>query len=943
MAATQARASGSHAPQVDIPSWWSYFFSGGYSWRWFETPHLYFRPGLEYKKAESEFTVIDGLGREKTYDRPFECYIDPSTGKISKLYVQAPGFLCRQPANKGNGTWKRTPINNVTPIMLRISNLPYRVLPVRRRGLPWSELTAAERLKVVLMWLPSIVVFMLSILTMDPDEASDKDASKYLPMMYRGLRYPRLARNVLENREHVARQLWNQSNKTVTSTYRTFRPRFLNYLVEVEIDGRKTIEAECRPVPNDDLTPFVMVCYSSAHYNLSDSDNRVEVEENEDLESLIAVSTKAAIDYFKLKPGSGALEKKQYAFWTSANCIPPSRVVDQNGNVRYVDGLERELLENQDTYSISDIIRAAQHVIVAAGNLYRPWDDDALRVWGQRIWTLPEVVLSRGDTVTVWHCGQRGGKAVIVPREIHKALFPTEAWSDASNSRQLIEHYKNLHLSRLELVKITLECLMSRRFRSLHPGDRTYVLMGLLRIRPPIDKTDTSFQAFARLSLPQDSDRLMERLICLLPDYPEQNWELMTDQYKASLWDIYPDTQVCAIGENDTVIVDGAKGAQIQWSHFTKVRALRRGTIKRWAIAFVLSWSPLLFFVGVIIAAISAPASSSGYSYGGYRSSYSYTAPASPAYAAGIAITVISLLLILPAPYFLRQFYSGKLWVVEPCFFGIEGYIPLEAIEERIFGHTGDPKRARLRWSAFGSPLARHKQGDRMQERTVHYQYDENDDGDNPTQSLLPTTVQDVGAIDTYPVETIDPTSPCAACVNLGANAICPHHPTVASCQEMSNSEMGKMKMWTLVDTFNMTVTLFKAVRPPTLLMIGGSEGGTKRAIACSFDMTTGTLYRETVLRIPTQSVDRMESLPRVRLGLRRPFLDSDVQRVKGNVSYTAPSQPYAQQPSPQQQQQQYQYGQATQYQQQHPAYWQNGNGGVEPVVQVQYTQEAKI
>ena len=92
---------------------------------------------------------------------------------------------------------------------------------------------------------------------------------------------------------------------------------------------------------------------------------------------------------------------------------------------------------------------------------------------------------------------------------------------------------------------------------------------------------------------------------------------------------------------------------------------------------------------------------------------------------------------------------------------------------------------------------------------------------------------------------------------------------------------MGRMKVFTLIDTFNMTVTLFYAARPPTVLVIGGSEGGMKRAIACSFDMTTGTLYRETVLRIPTQSVDRMESLPRVRLGLRRPFLESDVAQTR--------------------------------------------------------------
>ena len=528
-------------------------------------------------------------------------------------------------------------------------------------------------------------------------------------------------------------------------------------------------------------------------------------------------------------------------------------------------------MTQRQTYSISDIIRAAKHVVIVAGNRSRPWDDGALRVWGERIWTLPEVILSKGDSVTVWHCGDRPEGRAYEMREIPKALLPTEAWPDAHNARQLLEHYSNLHLSRLELVKIALECLMSRRFRPLHAGDRVYVLMGLLRIRPPIDKSDTAFQAFARLSLPQDSDRLMERLICLLPNAPDENWELMTDQYHASLWDIYPDTQVCAIGENDTVVVDGFRGAQIQWSHFDKIRTLRRETFKRAAFVFILSYSPLLFFIGIIIAGTSAPPRLPA----GSR----FTVPVNPAYQAGVAIVVVTLVLfLLPVPYFLWNLFSGKLWAVEPCFFGIEGYVPLSAIEERLFGMgAGAGAKPRLRWSAYGSPLSRHKQGERMLERAVHYHYP---DSSSSSSLLLPAT-HEIDTVSTYPIETIDPTSPCSACLPPNPPT-CRHHPTPASCHAMSTgAAMGEMKVFTLVDTYNLTVTLFHAVRPPTVLLVGGSEGGTKRAIACSLDMTTGTLYRETVLRIPSQSADRMESVPRVRLGLRRPFVEGDVRRVR--------------------------------------------------------------
>jgi hypothetical protein len=88
---------------------------------------------------------------------------------------------------------------------------------------------------------------------------------------------------------------------------------------------------------------------------------------------------------------------------------------------------------------------------------------------------------------------------------------------------------------------------------------------------------------------------------------------------------------------------------------------------------------------------------------------------------------------------------------------------------------------------------------------------------------------------------------------------------------------MGKTKAFTLVDTFNITAVLFYTVHPPTVLVISRTKDGIKRAITCSFDITTGTLYRKTVLRITSQSADMIESLPYIYLGLKRPFLNTDV------------------------------------------------------------------
>ena len=72
-------------------------------------------------------------------------------------------------------------------------------------------------------------------------------------------------------------------------------------------------------------------------------------------------------------------------------------------------------------------------------------------------------------------------------------------WPDKNVSRQLIDHYEgNLQLSRLELVILALECLHSRQHGKMLDGDHAYALMGLLRVRPEVDETDSDFQAFAR-------------------------------------------------------------------------------------------------------------------------------------------------------------------------------------------------------------------------------------------------------------------------------------------------------------------------------------------------------------------------------------------------------------------------------------------------------------
>jgi len=120
-----------------------------------------------------------------------------------------------------------------------------------------------------------------------------------------------------------------------------------------------------------------------------------------------------------------------------------------------------------------------------------------LQQFGRRVWTFPEVLLSpAGKDIKVY----ARGSDLLRPESIPKNQFAARVWKwDSLIARQLIDHYEgNLILNQLELVTIALECLRNRQTTEYLPGDHSYALMGLLRIRPKIDPTDSDFQAFAR-------------------------------------------------------------------------------------------------------------------------------------------------------------------------------------------------------------------------------------------------------------------------------------------------------------------------------------------------------------------------------------------------------------------------------------------------------------
>lgn len=485
------------------------------------------------------------------------------------------------------------------------------------------------------------------------------------------------------------------------------------------------------------------------------------------------------------------------AYWVGCSCMGKTKE-EQESNV----------------WSISDVVRGARSMIIAVSNPINQESPGAdtmalLRQWGTRVWTLPEVLLTPSNSnIEVY---ARNAK-IDEPMTFHKRNFAT-LWGDASISRELIDHYEgNLILSSLELVTIALRCLHNREKGFYLPGDMAYALMGLLRRRPTIVKTDTAFQAFARLSLANNNDLLLERLICILPSTPSQPWHEMEDQWGVSLWDIIPSTQVCGIADDDTVIIDGGYAAAIRWKAFAHVANLKHDSWRRFFFRYGFRSTSYLFTVGIILlsngVALHNAESENGESTAGSQINI----------AIGAFFLVIALCFILVAPYIIRILYTGKIWDTQAWFFGFEGYMDISTIEQHIFGAD----MGHFKWSTNGSSLSVHTPNE----------YGECI-GQDPTTN--PKTAEKV--------------------------------------EQAINAQMGAERIFTLVDTNTLTVTLFSAVRPPVAVVLCGEEGGMQRALLCSYDWSTQTLFRESVLRMETLVLEKMARVGRVRLGLRREML----------------------------------------------------------------------
>jgi hypothetical protein len=662
----------------------------------------------------------DSLGRKTAKPKDVLNYVSPTDAKATRALVQATPEAFLSPP----GDWRRRVLQGNAPKLLRLSCWALQELQRNERG----ELSISEWATIAARVL---VASPLLLLLLNFPMSSPRPLTVfYKRFPARCWEHPKYARNeLLDGKPGAPSQVtYRGSSYNFAGEYlRQLRPRRLVFLRE---DG-PFVEPDHVPEHTSGI-PYLFISYTREHFDPRD---------RRACGPLYQVAERMTRE-----AGLGA-------YWLDHLCIKQEQGLDQSDDIN----------------RISDVIRGARQLVVVVPDL-RP---ATLAVWGGRVWTLPEALLCQNGLIKF--C-EPSGRWV----EKSRIALADEVWGGDQSGRLLAENFSgSLSLGRLELISRGLEALSCRRTEGFSDADLAYALMGLLGHRPRANPTDNQFQALARLSLANDSDRIVERMMCMLPDYSSNNGGsrhnnkfILRDQLRANLWDIEPICQVAGVCEGSALILDGCRGASIRWKDIPPITYMQRKTWKRLSAAVALRSGALWFLTGVSLVRFG-----------------------NPIRGAGIFFLLLGLILIFSSPWSILSLYGGKVWGAAPWLIGFEGTLPIKEIEQMAFGNA----LGRLSY-APSSSLCQCKD-------------DEERVGKEPAW--------------------------------------------IEQSASMPKPELAPgQRLFTLIDTGTLTVSVFAAERPPSVALIVGREGGMLRVALCHYERSTATLFKETVLRMETPMMD---------------------------------------------------------------------------------------
>ncbi|KAF8439967.1 hypothetical protein L210DRAFT_2192850 [Boletus edulis BED1] len=328
---------------------------------------------------------------------------------------------------------------------------------------------------------------------------------------------------------------------------------------------------------------------------------------------------------------------------------------------------------DQDVYRMADVYRGAEFTLIMLCPPDGVTEEGAWLAYGERLWTFPEALLSRelrfkfrGEEVTPITLHQLANRA-------YAGFAEESAVINAYGLRDSLERLERLSLLRSALWRRTsgnLERLEEKNAEQYFRAERVYALMGFFehRIHPHFQETE--LQALVRLSMANDNDRIVERMVSLLPSVLPDNacWYAEEDRWGANLWDIEPEVQVVGMTQKESIVLGGCRAATIRWKDFPSVAFAMRRSYTRLIASYLpnLFWEFLFFGIGV--------------------ESVASQFPLDQAYSGAWVPLVIAILLMLFAPLLVAYGASGRIVQAQPWLVGVKGLVSAEEASTLMYG-----------------------------------------------------------------------------------------------------------------------------------------------------------------------------------------------------------------------------------------------------------------
>ncbi|KAJ8591707.1 hypothetical protein M405DRAFT_788507 [Rhizopogon salebrosus TDB-379] len=584
------------------------------------------------RKETRPITCHDDLGHSKTHGHE-QRYVSPTTGICRKLVIQAV-----------------TPSGpNETPIKNHINQASKLAM--------WLLATNPFRGWIIFRWIATWLFFVFKLLW------------SVIWLLYNTGYYKPYARD-FQSQLWAARSSMEYSSRVVQEgevdiPTHTLYPRLL-----VIRDKTKNEWVHCTDRDTIIRTSFIAISYRAV-----DAFTRGPDEERE--KAVFTEEVRTAV-----------LGQGFDAYWLDSECIA-----------------ETPAEKNRDVYCMADVYRGAKVTLIMLGKAGSgERENECWRRWGERVWTLPEALLS------AQLCYKFRDREEVKRLSLHD--LANLAYTHHDIEQTIVNAYSDKDpLERLERLTLLKSAIWRRSITALpivsdptpppnlnligerpvtnggaYKADRVYALMGFFGHRIQPTRAEDELRALVRLSMANDNDRIVERMVAMLPSTitPSACWYADDDIYRANLWDILPEIQVAGVTENGALVLDGCRAAAIRWKDFPEVGFEKTHSLRRTVIGSMpyFSWPCLIVGLSVL----------------------TYTRPG------GFALMIVGIVLLLLSPLLFVFSQSGRIVRVQPWFIGVKGVISKAEVEKHLYGGAKG-HFPRMNFTASGSPFSKPEQG----------------------------------------------------------------------------------------------------------------------------------------------------------------------------------------------------------------------------------------